>query len=139
MRSFPIREDDYTLYVACLGCHRGHGVKADGCKDTFLHGDLHEDLYMEQPAGFVVHASRKLVCRLRKTLYGLKQSPREWYHNFDVFMRSEGYVHSHEDPCLYTGKAADGSLIVLFLYVDDMLIAGKSVADVDALKYRLPQ
>ena len=106
-------------------------------KTAFLHGDLHEDLYMEQPAGFVAHGSEDMVCSLRKSLYGLKQAPREWYQKFDAFMRSEGYMRSHEDPCLYTRKAADGSLIVLILYVDDMLIAGKSVADVNALKHRL--
>ncbi|MCO5558376.1 hypothetical protein L7F22_011958 [Adiantum nelumboides] len=112
-------------------------LKQMDVKTTFLHGDLHEDLYMEQPARFVVHASKKLVCRLCKTLYGLKQSPREWYHKFDAFMRLEGYVRSHEDPRLYACKATDGSLIVLVLYVDDMLIAEKSIADVDALKHRL--
>ena len=52
-------------------------------------------------------------------------------------MRLEGYTCSHEDPCLYTRMAADNSLIVLILYVDDMLIARKSVANVDALKHRL--
>ena len=106
-------------------------------KTTFLHGDLHEDLYMEQPSGFVAHGSEDMVCLLCKSLYSLKQAPREWYHKFDAFMRSEGYMRSHEDPCLYTCKATDGSLIVLILYVDDMLIAGKSVADVNALKHRL--
>ena len=89
-------------------------------KTAFLHGDLHEDLYMEQPAGFVAHGSEDMVCRLCKSLYGLKQAPREWYQKFDAFMRSEGYMRSHEDPCLYTRRAADGSLIVLILYVDDM-------------------
>ncbi|MCO5573245.1 hypothetical protein L7F22_027014 [Adiantum nelumboides] len=112
-------------------------LKQMDVKIAFLHWDLHEDLYMEQPTEFVVHASRKLVCCLCKTLYELKQSPREWYHNFHAFMRSEGYIRSHDEyPCLYTCKAMDCSLIVLVLYVDDMLIARKSVVDVDALKHR---
>lgn len=79
-----------------------------------------------------------MVCRLCKSLYVLQQAPREWYHNFDAFMRLEGYTCCHEDPCLYNHMATNGSLIVLVLYVDNMLIvAGKSICDVNSLKHRL--
>ncbi|MCO5559269.1 hypothetical protein L7F22_012865 [Adiantum nelumboides] len=74
-------------------------------KSTFLHGDLEEDVYM--------------------ALYGLKQGSRQWYLKFDKYMQSQGYDRSQEDHCLYTLKLSDGSLIILILYVDDMLIAGK--------------
>ena len=48
-------------------------------KTTFLHGDLEEEIYMKQPEGFMVKGKKELVCRLKKSLYGLKQSPRVWY------------------------------------------------------------
>ena len=52
-------------------------------KTTFLHGDLEEEIYMKQPEGFMVKGKKELVCRLKKSLYGLKQSPRMWYQKFD--------------------------------------------------------
>ena len=55
-------------------------------KTTFLHGDLQEEIYMEQPKGFVATGQEHLVCRLRKSLYGLKQAPRQWYKKFDDFI-----------------------------------------------------
>ena len=106
-------------------------------KTAFLHGDLHEDIYMQQPEGFVAKGKEKMVCKLKRSLYGLKQAPREWYHKFDAFMQSQGFRRSQVDHCLYTKKAGDGSLIILVLYVDDMLIAGKDIHALDSLKQSL--
>ena len=79
----------------------------------------------------------EMVCKLKKSLYGLKQAPREWYHKFHSFMLSQGYKHSDTDHCLYTKQAKDGSFLILILYVDDMLIVGKNIHEVDALKSKL--
>jgi hypothetical protein len=61
-------------------------------KKTFLHGDLEEEIYMNQPEGFVVKGKTELVCKLNKSLYGLKQSPRMWYQNFDTYILGSGFV-----------------------------------------------
>jgi len=53
-------------------------------KTTFLHGDLEEEIYMKQPEGFAVKGKKELLCKLKKPLYGLKQSPRMWYQKFDT-------------------------------------------------------
>ena len=92
-------------------------------KTTFLHGDLNEDIYMQQPEGFVQKGKQKLVYKLKKSLYGLKQAPKEWYHKFDAFMRSQHFRRSELHHCLYTKKATDGNLVILILYVNDMLLA----------------
>ena len=106
-------------------------------KTSFLHGDLHEEVYMQQPEGYIEKGKENLVCRLKKSLYGLKQAPRQWYHKFHSFMLSQGYRRSDVDHCLYTKRATDGSLLILVLYVDDMLIAGNSSEEISALKSKL--
>ena len=59
-------------------------------KSAFLHRDLHEEIYMEQPPGFIQNDS-SLVCHLRKSLYGLKQAPRAWYVKMDRFLLDNGF------------------------------------------------
>ena len=77
------------------------------------------------------------MCKLKKSLYGLKQAPREWYHKFHYFMLLQGYKCSDIDHCLYTKKAKDGSLLILILYVDDMLLAGSSMDEMATLQSKL--
>jgi hypothetical protein len=71
-------------------------------KTTFLHGDLEEEIYMKQPEGFVVKGKKDLVCKLKKSLYGLKQSPRMWYQKFDTYILELGFVRSRVDHCVYS-------------------------------------
>ncbi|KAH9292516.1 hypothetical protein KI387_042298, partial [Taxus chinensis] len=58
-------------------------------KTAFLHGDLEEELYMQQPEGYEVKGKEEMVCKLKKSLYGLKQAPRQWYKKFDSFMMEQ--------------------------------------------------
>ena len=60
-------------------------------KITFLHGELEEKIYMKKPEGFIQKDEEKKVCLLNKSLYGLKQSPRQWYKRFDSFMIKTKY------------------------------------------------
>ncbi|KAL5715795.1 hypothetical protein ACHQM5_017567 [Ranunculus cassubicifolius] len=106
-------------------------------KTAFLHGNLEEDIYMSQPDGYTVAGKERYVCKLKKSLYGLKQSPRQWYKRFDTFMVKEKYTRSEYDHCVYFKKLADGSTIYLLLYVDDMLIAAKSMSVIRSLKSQL--
>ena len=88
---------------------------------------------MDQPDGFIVPDKEDHVCKLKRSLYGLKQSPRQWYKRFDSFMMSHGFKRSEFDSCVYI-KFVDGSPIYLLLYVDDMLIAAKSKKEITTLK-----
>ena len=106
-------------------------------KATFLHGELEETIYMVQPEGFTQHGQEHLVCKLKKSLYGLKQSPRQWYKRFDSYMIRIGYKRCEYDCCVYVKSLDDGSSIFLLLYVDDMLIAAKSMNEVKKLKILL--
>jgi hypothetical protein len=92
-------------------------------KTTFLHGDLEEEIYMKQPKGFAIMGKKALVCKLKKSLYVLKQSPRMWYQKFDTYMLGLGFRRSKEDYCVYF-KLIGNHLIYLVLYVDDMMLIG---------------
>ena len=105
-------------------------------KTTFLYGDLEEDIYMSQLEGFIVQVQESLVCKLRKSLYGLKQAPRQWYKKFDSFMHRIRFKRFEADHCCYV-KSFDNSYIILLLYVDDMLIAGSSIEEINNLKKQL--
>eukprot|EP00253_Pinus_taeda_P026968 PITA_26968 len=72
-------------------------------KSAFLHGDLHEEIYMEQPPGFI-QTDSSLVCQLKKSLYGLKQAPRAWYAKMDNFLLDTGFFRCHSDNTIYTKK-----------------------------------
>ena len=61
-------------------------------KTTFLHRDLEEEIFMKQPEGYVVKGKKELVCKLKTSLYGLKQSPRMWYPKFDTYMLGHGFT-----------------------------------------------
>ena len=101
-------------------------------KSAFLHGDLHEEIYMEQPPGFIQKDS-SLVCRLRKSLYGLKQAPRAWYAKMDRFLLDNGFSRCHSDNIVYTKKVGK-SFTILVLYVDDLILTGSDPNHINHLK-----
>ena len=92
-------------------------------KITFLHRDLEEEIYMKQPEGFAVKGKKELMCKLKKSLYGLKQSPRMWYQNFDTFIRGLSFTRRQSYHCVYFKLIGD-HVIYLVLYVDDMFLVG---------------
>ena len=77
-------------------------------KTAFLHGELEEEIYMEQPEGFQMKGKEDLVCRLKKSLYGLKQAPRQWYKKFESFMGEHGYQKTTSDHCVFAKRFPDG-------------------------------
>ena len=97
-------------------------------RTTFLHGELEEQIYMRQPEGYIQKGQEGMVCLLRKSLYGLKQSPRQWYKKFNSVMIKAGYSRCEYDSCVYFLQGKDPTY--LLLYVDDMLIAARSKAQV---------
>ena len=95
-------------------------------KMAFLNGDLDEDVYMTQLKGFVMKGKERMGCRLKKSIYGLKQDSRQWYLKFDQTIRNFGFKENIEDNCIYT-KFKNGKFIFLILYVDDILLASSDV------------
>ncbi len=104
-------------------------------KTAFLNGDLEEEIYMQQPPGYVQGGSR-VACRLLKSIYGLKQAPRAWHLKLKGVLESMGFTPCASDPSLYIKRTPEGP-IYLLVYVDDILAAGKSKVLVFKVKQEL--
>lgn len=102
-------------------------------KNAFLHGDLVEEVYMEQPPGFVAQGEAGKVCRLKKSLYGLKQSPRAWFGRFSNVIIEFGMQRSVCDHSVFF-KHTNVGCILLVVYVDDIVITGSDAGGIEALK-----
>ena len=105
-------------------------------KTAFLNDDLDEEVYMEQPEGFLLLRNEKKVCKLVKFLYGLKQAPKQWHERFDSTILLDGFVHSSSEKCLYSKFTKEYGVIVC-LYVDDILIFGTNMKGVCEIKKNL--
>ena len=90
--------------------------------NAFLHGDLKEDVYMQQPPGFVDPNSPNSVCKLKKSLYGLKQAPRAWFDKLFQALHSLGFQQSSSDASLFVLNGPQ--LVIVLVYVDDILVTG---------------
>jgi len=102
-------------------------------KNAFLNGDLEEEVYMDLPPGVKYSSScRTEVCKLKKSLYGLKQSPRAWFGRFSSTMKAFGYKQSNSDHTLFI-KHKEGKVTTLIVYVDDMVVTGDDSCAIKAL------
>ncbi|KAL5740548.1 hypothetical protein ACOSQ2_029728 [Xanthoceras sorbifolium] len=131
-----VKHSSIRVLLALVAMHNLELEQLD-VKTAFLYGELEETIYMQQPEGFEIEGKKDHVCLLKKLLYGLKQSPRQWYKRFDSFMVGHGYSRSQYDSCVYLRKLKDGSFVYLLLYVDDMLIAAKDMFELNKLKSEL--
>jgi hypothetical protein len=95
-------------------------------KTAFLQGNLEEEIYMRQPDGYVNKELPNHVCKLKKSIYGLKQSARCWNNAIDTFLKSSGYKQMESDPCLYMKSIRDQNgvikFVILSIHVDDILL-----------------
>jgi hypothetical protein len=80
---------------------------------------LKEELYAEQPLGFIIQGEEEKVYKLRKALYGLKQAPRAWYSHIDNYFNESGFKISKSEPTLYVKHQGNVDLLIVALYVDD--------------------
>ena len=102
-------------------------------KTAFLNGSLEEDVYMTQPEGFVDPRFPKMVCKLRRSIYGLKQASRRWNIRFDETVKEFGFIQNEDEPCVYK-KVSGSHVAFLVLYVDDILLMGNDIPSLQAVK-----
>ena len=113
-------------------------VKHYDFKTAFLNGEIEEELYMEQPQGYVKKGKEHLVCRLKKSLYGLKQSARAWNVKINGMLLKLGFSRSKADQCLYT-KCSQNRWMYVLTYVDDLLIFDEDEDEIFQLGQALSQ
>lgn len=121
------------LLIAIAAIHKLYIHQMD-VKTAFLNGELDEEIYMEQPEGFATPGQEKKVCKLLKSLYGLKQAPMQWHKKFDQVILADGFKINESDKCVYTKFNASGNGVIICLYVDDMLIFGTDMVQVQLTK-----
>ena len=90
-------------------------------KNAFLNGNLEEEVYMDAPPGFREKFGTK-VCKLKKSLYRLKQSLRAWFEKFTQFVKSQGYSQGQGDHIMFFTHSQDGKISILIVYVDDIIL-----------------
>jgi hypothetical protein len=127
----PVEKMDSIRLALSIATTKGWEVHQMDMNNAFLHSDLSEDIYMDHPQGFMQDSY--LVCRLKKSLYGLKQALRAWYAKMDSYLLSNNFVHCKSYPNVYMLRT-NYSLLLLVLYVDDLLITGCSTSTIAAVK-----
>ena len=121
----PVAKQDTLRMVLSFVAAQDLEIRQLDIKTAFLYGELSEEIYLEQPEGYIVTGKENMVCRLHKCLYGLKQASRVWNHHFDTFLRRFGLVPSKSDLCLYLGRQEEEFTMVI-IWVDDGLVCSSS-------------
>ncbi|KAJ4719034.1 Retrovirus-related Pol polyprotein from transposon TNT 1-94 [Melia azedarach] len=132
------RLDTIKLLIALAAQNRWKIFHLD-IKSAFLNGYLKEEIFIEQPEGFKVNGEEDKVYKLNKALYGLKQAPRAWYSRIDEFLCASGFRRSCNDATLYIKTSASADTLIISMYVDDLLIIGSRIDDVNDFKQQLYQ
>ena len=107
-------------------------------KTAFLNGYLEENIYMVQPNGFIAKGQEQKVCKLLRSIYGLKQASRSWNQRFDQAVKTFGFEQNVDEPCVYK-RIGEGKVVFLILYVDDILLIGNDVGTLSSVKLWLTQ
>jgi len=121
-----------------VAAHRKWKVFQLDVKSAFLNGILQEEIYVEQPTGFVTQGKEDKVCLLKKALYGLKQAPRAWYGRIDDYLIGSGFQKSLSEATLYVKRIND-DILIISLYVDDLLVTGSNTVQVAEFKLNMMQ
>ncbi|CAL1369473.1 unnamed protein product [Linum trigynum] len=133
----PVAKLSTVRSLLALASIKGWHLHQLDANNAFLHGDLVEDVYMKLPLGLKIPGdTSNLVCKLNKSLYGLKQASRQWNHKLTEFLLQSGYTQSKADYSLFT-KRQDGLFLAVLVYVDDIILAGDFLSEIESLKQKL--
>jgi len=132
----PVVRFESVRSILALAVEKDLEIHQMDVSSAFLNGELEETIYMKQPEGFVIPEKEHLVCKLNKSIYGLKQSPRCWNSSLDNYLKEIGFEQSQSDSCIYI-KSTKTDVCYLAVYVDDIIIACKSLYTINDIKLSL--
>ena len=110
--------------ILALAAQKSWSVFQLDVKSAFLHGELTEDVYVEQPRGYEVKGAEHKVYKLNKALYGLKQAPRAWFSRIESYFKKEGFEKDASEQTLFPKINKEGKRLTISLYVDDLIYTG---------------
>ena len=119
----PVARMDTVRMIIAMAAQRVWGIFQLDVKSAFLHGELKEDVFVEQPQGYEVTGKEHMVYKLHKPLYGLKQAPRAWFSRIEAYFIREGFESSSSEQTLFI-KHKGGKILIVSIYVDDLLFTG---------------
>lgn len=132
----PVVRHDSIRTVIALAAAMDLEIAQLDVKTAFLYGDLKEELYIAQPAGFILQDKEHLVCRLNRSLYGLKQASRAWNSKFNDFITKYGLTRSTADPCVYF-QQTETVIVIMVIWVDDALVFSNQKSHLDDIVHYL--
>ncbi|KAJ0595371.1 putative RNA-directed DNA polymerase [Helianthus annuus] len=119
----PVTKPVTIRTVLSIALSKGWSLRQLDVNNAFLHGTLHEDVFMIQPPGFTNSKFPNHICKLKKSLYGLKQAPRAWYIELTTFLIGFGFKKCLSDTSLFVYNS-NGITCYLLVYVDDIVLTG---------------
>eukprot|EP00261_Vitis_vinifera_P039164 XP_019080407.1 PREDICTED: uncharacterized protein LOC109123862 [Vitis vinifera] len=128
----PVVKPSTVRVVFTIALSRNWAIKQLDVNNAFLNGDLQEEVFMQQPQGFIDEQNPNLVCRLHKALYGLKQAPRAWFEKLHRALLSFGFVSAKSDQSLFL-RFTPNHITYVLVYVDDILVIGSDTAAITSL------
>jgi hypothetical protein len=134
----PVAKMATVRAVIVVAVSRGWLLHQMDVKNAFLHGELQEEVYLDQPPGYEDKSHPNYVCKLRKALYGLKQALRAWHDKIAEYLVTIGFRMSDADHSLYVRKSDEG-IVVITIYVDDLIVGGDNEKEVEHVKRLLKQ
>jgi hypothetical protein len=132
----PVAKIIIVCVLLSVAVNQGWSLYQMDVRNAFLHGELEEEVFMKLPPGHPQSHSPNLVCKLHKSIYGLKQSPRAWHAKLNVALQTLGFTRSNANSSLFIQQNSTNKLIVL-VYIDDLIITGSNEKSVAKLKVDL--
>nr|GFA81559.1 retrotransposon protein, putative, Ty1-copia subclass [Tanacetum cinerariifolium] len=129
----PIADIRDIRILIAIAAYYDYEIWKMDVKITFLNGFLEEEIYMEQPEGFIDTNHPRKVCKLQKSIYGLTQASRSWHKRFDEEIKKFGFHQNLDEPCVYQ-KVSRSNIIFLILYVDDIILMGNHIPSLQEVK-----